>query len=126
MGPLKSKTILTLAIAGCIAACAHYPAPTDQLAKSMASVRGAEEAGAAQVPEAALQVKLAQEEIEQARQLMAKGENQRAEDKARRASQDAELAVAQAHQHTADAKLGQFQTNNGAGGEAPQSPGAAQ
>ncbi len=119
-----NKTLL-LVIATCAAGCAHYPAPNEQLAKSMAAVRGAEEAGAAQVPQAALQMKLAQEEIQQAKQLIEKEDNQRAEDKARRASHDAELAVALAHAHTAESKLNQFQTSS-AGGEAPPAPGAAQ
>jgi glutamate racemase len=113
-----------LAVATCVVGCAHYPAPNEQLAKSMAAVRGAEEAGAAEVPQAALQLKLAQEGIEQAKKLIASDDNRRAEDKARRASHDAELAVALAHAHTAEGKLSQYQSDRGAGGEAPQTQGA--
>lgn len=117
-----TKTLLFV-IATCAAGCAHYPAPNEQVAKSMAAVRGAEEAGAGSVPQAALQLKLAQEEIQQANKLIADDENRRAEDKAQRAAHDAELAVALAHAHTAEAKLSQFQSNRGAGGEAPQAQG---
>lgn len=45
-----------------LAACASQPDPTEHLAASMAAVRGAETAGAAQVPQAALHLKLADEQ----------------------------------------------------------------
>jgi pyridoxal biosynthesis lyase PdxS len=103
--------------------CAHYPAPTDQVAKSIAAVRGAQEAGAAEVPAAALHVKLAQEQIEQARRLMEDEQNERAADKAMRAVQDAELAVLLARRSKAQQKLAQYTAANpGAGGEAPALP----
>lgn len=103
--------------------CAHHPAPTEQVANSIAAVRGAQEAGANEVPEAALHVKLAQEQIALARSLMEDGEHQRAEDKAIRATQDAELAVVLARQGIAEKKLARFEAaNQGAGGEAPITP----
>lgn len=106
--------------------CASHPAPTDQVASSLAAVRGAEEAGALQVPEAALHVKLAEEQIEQAKQLMVDDQdNQRAEDLAIRAYQDAELAIAIAREDAAKKKLDQFaQVNGSAGGENAAQPGA--
>lgn len=98
--------------------CASHPAPTDQVASSLASVRGAEEAGAAQVPEAALHLKLAQEQIDRAKQLMEKDDNQRAEDLAVRAYQDAELALALAREHESKQKLDEFaRANQTSGGE---------
>ncbi|RYF44704.1 MAG: DUF4398 domain-containing protein, partial [Cytophagaceae bacterium] len=51
-------------------ACASYPAPSEHLASSMAAVRGAQEVGAAQVPRAALHLKLAEDQIAQAKQFM--------------------------------------------------------
>ena len=100
--------------------CAHHPAPTEQVAKSIAAVRGAQEAGANEVPEAALHVKLAQEQIALATSLMEDDDNARAEDKALRATQDAELAVVLARQHAAEKKLTSFETAaQNAGGEAP-------
>jgi hypothetical protein len=74
------------------------------------------------VPEAALHVKLAQEQIEQAQALMKDDDNQRAEDLAARAFQDAELALAIAREDAAKKKLDQFaEANRSAGGEQPAS-----
>ena len=98
--------------------CASHPAPTQQVASSLAAVRGAEEAGALQVPEAALHMKLAEEQLQQAQALMSDGDNQRAEDLAVRAYQDAELAIALARENEARQRLDQFaQFHPGAGGE---------
>lgn len=100
--------------------CASHPAPTEQIASSLAAVRGAEEAGALQVPEAALHLKLAEEQIAQAQALMKDEENQRAEDRAIRAYQDAELAVALAHENEAKQRIEQFAAaQQAAGGENP-------
>jgi pyridoxal biosynthesis lyase PdxS len=100
--------------------CASAPAPTEQIASSLAAVRGAEEAGALQVPEAALHMKLAEEQIEQAQALMSDDDNERAADLAVRAYQDAELAIALARENEARLKLEQFaQANQSAGGERP-------
>jgi pyridoxal biosynthesis lyase PdxS len=107
--------------------CASHPAPTDQVASSLAAVRGAEEAGALEVPEAALHVKLAQEQIDQAKKLMSEDENLRAEDLAIRAFQDAELALAIARENASKKKLDQFAQASGAataGGEHPGMPTA--
>lgn len=98
--------------------CASHPAPTEQVASSLAAVRGAEEAGAAQVPEAALHLKLAQEQIDRAKQLMEDDENKRAEDLAVRAYQDAELALALAREKASQQRLEEFaQSNQTSGGE---------
>ncbi len=100
--------------------CAHHPAPTDQVAASLAAVRGAEEAGASGVPEAALHVKLAQEQLDQAKALMKDDENLRAEGKAMRAGQDAELALLLARLGESQRKLDGFASANpGSGGESP-------
>ena len=53
--------------------CASFPPPTETMAEAIASVRGAEELGAEQVPTAALQLQLAREQIAKARALMAEG-----------------------------------------------------
>jgi pyridoxal biosynthesis lyase PdxS len=121
------KKILLCVIGLSAVGCAHQPPPNDQIASSLAAVRGAEEAGAMNVPEAALHVKLAQEEIEQAKKLVANDDNQRAEDRALRAGNDAELAVAIAREDAGKKKLDQLaQAGRAAGGEsAPQTqPGA--
>jgi hypothetical protein len=82
-------------------ACASHPPPTDHLATAIAAVHGAQVAGAAQVPKAALQLKLAQEQVVQAREMMERGDNERADYMTLRAFNDAQLAVALAREHQA-------------------------
>lgn len=86
----------SLALVGFLlaSACASYPPPTDTLADAIATARGAEEVGAAEVPQAALALQLAREEIAKARSLIADGENERAYFQALKAANDAELALA--------------------------------
>lgn len=75
-------------------ACASHPPPTDAVADALASMRGAEELGAARVPRAELQLQLADEQVTRAKRLMADGKNERAHYMAVRAANDAELAIA--------------------------------
>ena len=95
------KKSISIVVVLAAAACASHPPPTDRLANAIAAARAAQEAGAAQVPQAALQLKLAQEQIAQARAQMEDGENERAHYLALRASNDAELAVALARENSA-------------------------
>jgi len=90
--PTRIAVFFIVALAG--AACASFPPPTDTLANSLASVRGAEELGAADVPKAALALQLANEEVNKAKKLMANGDNELAHFMALRAGNDAELAIA--------------------------------
>ena len=90
-----------------IAGCASYPAPTEHLASSMAAVRAAQEVGVARIPQAELQLKLAQDEVAQAKALMADGKNERADYMTLRAYNDATLAMAIARVHTARANAEQ-------------------
>jgi hypothetical protein len=89
---MKSTFVGALALLS--AACASYPAPSEHLASSMAAARGAQEAGATQVPEAALQLKLAQEQNRTAKALMEDGKNERADYLTLRAYNDASLSIA--------------------------------
>lgn len=82
-------------------ACGSFPPPNETLANSMASIRSAEEAGAAAVPKASLSLTLAREELEKAKALMADGENEHAHYMGLRAIQDAELANALAREEKA-------------------------
>jgi hypothetical protein len=90
------STIRFFAFSGVLLAtgCASFPTPTDSMATAIASVRVAEEEGAASVPQAALKLQLAREEIIQAQALLADGENEDAHYQALRASNDADLAIA--------------------------------
>lgn len=94
---IKKLSAICISLAG----CASYPQPTDNLATSVGAVRGAQEAGAEQIPDAALHVRLAEEQNEKARQLMTDGENERAAYMADRAKADADLALAMAHEERA-------------------------
>ena len=87
-----------------LAGCGSYPAPTERAASAEASIRGAQEVGAGSVPSAALSVKLAQEEVQKAKQLMQDGDNKRAELILMRAQADAELALSQAREQQAKAE----------------------
>lgn len=71
--------------------CASAPLNTEA---STSGIRAAEEVGAADVPQAALHLQLAREELASARALSAQGERERADSMLGRAEADAELAVA--------------------------------
>jgi len=66
------------------------------MADAEAAARSANELGASSSPQARLHMKLANEEIAQARQLAADGDNKRADYVLIRAKADAELALAEA------------------------------
>jgi hypothetical protein len=79
------------------------------MANAQASVRAAQETGAQNYPQAALHWKLAQEELDQAKALMAKSDNQRADSVLSLAEADAELAVAESKQAMTRASAQQVQ-----------------
>ncbi len=81
--------------------CASAPPPTDRMATAKGGVRSARELGATNVPQAALHVKLAEEQIQLANKLIADGDNERAEAVLQRAAADAEVAVALTHEKRA-------------------------
>lgn len=101
----SSVVLLATAISSLGFGCASHPPPSDHMASAIAAVRGAQVAvaQAGQVPEASLQLKLAEEQVSQARQMIEKGENERADYMTLRAYNDAELALALARQHEAQA-----------------------
>ena len=86
---------VAVAAAGIVAGCANVPLRTEA---STSGIRAAEEAGAAKVPPASLQLQLAKEELEAAKSLAAKGKKEQADSMLRRAEADAELAVALSHE----------------------------
>ena len=96
--------VLSVMVPAVLLCCASHPPPTDNLASAIAAVRGAREAGADQVPKAALQLKLAEEQVTQARALMKDGDNERADYMTLRAFNDAELALALAREQQANAR----------------------
>lgn len=102
------KTLCSMAVL-LLAGCASHPPPSDHLASAIAAARGAQEAGAPNVPRAALHLKLSEEQIAQARQMMERGDNLRADYMTLRAYNDAELALAIAREDAARKRADQAQ-----------------
>lgn len=96
------KKLLLSSVALCLAVgCGGTAMSPTKLADSASAMRGAEEAGARQVPAAALHLKLAEEQLELAKKLDADGDGEQANRMLARAQIDAELAVALAREGTA-------------------------
>jgi hypothetical protein len=95
------KTSIFVLVALLAAGCGSYPAPTAKMSSAEAAMRSATEVGAAKVPQAQLHVKLAEEQLAKAKQLMQSGDNERAESLLVRAQADAELALSLAKQANA-------------------------
>lgn len=85
---------VALAAIAMVAGCANAPLRTEV---STSGIRAAEEAGAAQVPQASLHLQLAKEELASAKILSEKGEKEQATSMLLRAESDAELAVVLSH-----------------------------
>ena len=84
-----------------VAACASSPIPADRLAKTSAAIRSAHEVGAERVPNAALHLKVANEELGIAKRLITEGDNNRAEYILLRAQVDADTALQLARENQA-------------------------
>ena len=83
--------------ASLVGACASSRPPTESMESSAASIKGAEQAGAQDVPRAALHLQLANEQSAKAKTLIAAGgdDNMRAaQNLLLRAAADGELAIA--------------------------------
>ena len=94
-----------LVIAGLgIAGCGAAPIPAERLASAEAGIRGATEVGAENVPEAALHLKMARDQVAQAKALDKDGDYDRAASVLSRAEADAELALAMTRETTARAE----------------------
>jgi len=90
----KTLFITVILIASLLMACGSSVAPpSDRLSSAEAASRSAKELGANNDPKAQLHLKLATEQIDQAKKLMADGDNKRAELILQRANADAELSV---------------------------------
>jgi hypothetical protein len=87
---LGSTAIMLLLVAG----CGGTVMSPSKLASSEGSVRGAEEVGASEEPQAGLQLKLAQEQLAEAKALSQQGHGEKADRKLARAEVDADLAIA--------------------------------
>ncbi len=98
-------SITAIATALLLAACgSSFPPPTERLSNTEAATRSAKELGAQNDPTAALHLKLASEQVDTARKMMADGDNKRADLVLQRASADAELSVMLAKEMAAKAE----------------------
>lgn len=95
--------VLGALVAALLLACGTAPRPEARMASSEGAIRGAQEAGAQNVPAATLYLKLAEEEREKALALVKDDKNHRAEYMLARSEADAELAVALARATRAQA-----------------------
>jgi high-affinity K+ transport system ATPase subunit B len=97
----------TLAVSAVVAAgCGGAALPADRLAAAEATTRGAAEIGAEQTPQASLHLKMARDQIGQAKALIKDGDNDRAGYVLSRAEVDAELALALTRETVAQAEAG--------------------
>lgn len=99
MKSIFDRAAITVMTGGLLvmAGCASHPVPNAKVATSEAAIRAAEESGAKDVPQAALHLKLAEEQLQAGKNLIKEDENERAEYTLLRAQSDAELAIALSH-----------------------------
>jgi hypothetical protein len=86
--------------------CAGSPVPNAKVASSEAAIRAAQETGSNNVPQAALHLKLAEEQLASAKALIKDNENKRAEYVLMRTQADAELAIALSHVAVSNSQAG--------------------
>lgn len=104
----RSWHLLALTGALMIAGCgSSMPPPDTQMTASKADIRAAEEVGAPNIPQAALHLKMARDQITDAEALMKDGENAKASLVLDRADADAQLAIELTHAANMKAKAAQ-------------------
>jgi hypothetical protein len=98
--PRRGSTFLLLGalLALGLGGCGGAAIPSEQLTAAQAAVRAAEVGGAPEVPQAALSLKRANDQIVQAKKLIEDGENEQALRVLNKAEIDAELALALARE----------------------------
>ncbi len=101
------RTLVGAIFVGALAvACGgSFPAPTQPMADAESAERSARELGAEKEPGAQLHLRLAQEQIAEAKNAVEQGDNERASQLLVRAKADAELAVALARELAAKVEL---------------------
>ena len=95
MSHSKAKAVLsTVASLSLFAACASSAPPKARMATAESSANAARQMGAEQVPNAAIELRRADDQIAYAHTLSKKGDNDTADIVAQRAAADADLAAA--------------------------------
>ena len=99
---MKCIIVPSIATLSLVLGCgASQPPPTQEMADVQAATRSAAELGAQSEPKAQLHLKLAEDQVAQAKRAMEDDDNARAERLLVRAKSDAELAVALMHERDA-------------------------
>lgn len=93
MRPKLFAAVLSLTLVGC-AAQRVIPVPNERRVEAEASLKAAESAGAARVPEAARHLDYARQQLADAERLLVEGEQEAAELRFLQADADADLAHA--------------------------------
>lgn len=106
----SALTALFVFAAAATAGCSAAPPPNTRLSSTQAAVRSAREVGADSVPEASLHLKFSEEQITQAKAMIAEGNNERADVVLQQAQADAELALALTRENTATVEAQKVQT----------------
>ena len=88
----RAMVAVPVVLAAAIAGCASTPIPADKYANAKSSIKTSEELGAEQDPQAQLHLKLAKEQLAQAKDCMKNGDNDSAKMVLDRANADGEAA----------------------------------
>jgi len=88
----RAMVAVPVVLAAAIGGCASTPIPADKYAGAKASIKTSEELGAEQDPQAALHLKLAKEQLAQAKECMKNGDNDSAKMVLDRANADGDAA----------------------------------
>ena len=97
----KMRVMTVLAGLACFG-CASVPVPAEELSQSEGALRSAKELGATHIPQAALELKLSEDELQKARGFLKDDENEQARLILLRSRADAELALALTRQGQAN------------------------
>jgi hypothetical protein len=108
-GSMTLKLVWPLAGSLLVCACGGAAVPHDRLSNAQASVRAAEVAGAKEDPKASLQLKRAQDQVDEAKALIADNRNEAAARVLMRAEADADLAIALAQEQASRAEAARAQ-----------------
>ena len=95
---MKTFPITVGLVLALTAACAARPVPAARVGSAEAAVRSARDHGATRLPDAALHLRLAENQVARARRLIDEGEQERAEWLLVRAEADASVADALARE----------------------------
>jgi hypothetical protein len=102
MRTIIGATLLALLGTAC---GASFPVPVERRAEAESAERSAMELGAAEQPQAKLHLRLATDQIAEAKTAIENGENEKADSLLVRAKADAELAIALAREEAARKEL---------------------